>query len=385
MRLMGKGFIRGLRMDQERILEVLSRFAISGEYSHCEILNSGHINETYKVFFIRNGELKDYILQRVNTYVFKDPVAVMENIANVTEYIRAKIKATGISAKRFVLHYQKANDGKYYTILPNGEFWRCCRFIDDSVSFTETHNVTVAEESGKAFGKFQNYLADYPVKDLHIAIPHFHNTVNRYSIFKEAIENNLAGRKDSVRAEIDGYLELEEIATKLYKMQRAGELPLRVTHNDTKTSNVLFDAKTFEHLSVIDLDTVMPGLVACDFGDAIRIVGSTCGEDETDLSKISVDMEKYEAFTKGFVSTVKDMLTEKEVQTLALGALAMTVECGVRFLTDYLDGDKYFRVHYEDQNLDRARCHLVLANKMFEKLDEMQQIVYKYANDKNVG
>lgn len=366
-------------MEQKRVLEVLSRFSIAGEYSHFEVLESGHINETYKVYFIRDGELKDYILQRVNTYVFKDPVAVMGNIASVTEYIRAKIKATGISAKRFVLHYQKANDGKYYTILPNGEFWRCCRFIDDSVSFTETDNLKVAEESGRAFGKFQNYLSDYPVKDLHIAIPHFHNTVDRYRIFKEAIANDYAGRKASVQALIDGYMQLEEMATRLYKLQCAGELPLRVTHNDTKTSNVLFDAETYEHLSVIDLDTVMPGLVACDFGDAIRIVGSTCGEDEADLSKINVDMEKYEAFTKGFVQTVKDTLLPKEVETLALGAFAMTVECGIRFLSDYLDGDKYFRVHYEQQNLDRARCHLVLANKMLEKLDQMQEIVYKYA------
>ena len=366
-------------MEEKRVLEVLSRFSIGGEYSHFEILQSGHINETYKVYFIRNGEVKDYILQRVNTYVFKNPIAMMENVANVTEYIRAKIKATGISAKRFVLHYQKATDGKYYTILPNGEFWRCCRFIDDSISLLEAHNLTVAEESGKAFGKFQNYLSDYPVKDLHIVIPHFHNTVNRYSIFKEAIGNDFAGRKALIGEEIERYLKLEELATSLYKLQKAGELPLRVTHNDTKTSNVLFDAKTLEHLSVIDLDTVMPGLTACDFGDAIRIVGCTCGEDETDLDKINVDMEKYEAFTKGFVETVKDMLTEKEVDTLALGAFAMTVECGVRFLTDYLDGDKYFRVHYDQQNLDRARCHLVFAERMLEKLEEMQQIVYKYA------
>ena len=364
---------------QRKIAEVLARFSIVGEYSHYEILESGHINETYRVYFIRRGELKDYILQRVNTYVFKDPVALMDNIVSVTEYIRTKIKATGVSAKRFVLHYQKANDGKYYTVLEDGEFWRCCRFINDSVSFMEAGNAKVAEESGRAFGKFQMYLADYPVKDLNIVIPHFHNTVNRYKIFKEAIENDLAGRKALVQAEIDDYLAMEELATKLYKLQRAGELPLRVTHNDTKTSNVLFDAETQEHLSVIDLDTVMPGLVACDFGDAIRIVGSTCGEDETDLSKIAVDMEKYEAFTRGFVGELKGMLTQKEAETLALGAFAMTVECGIRFLSDYLDGDKYFRVHYEKQNFDRAKCHLVLAGKMLEKLDEMQSIVNQYA------
>ena len=368
-----------MSINEAKVLEALSRFAITGEYSHCEVLHGGHINETYRVYFIRNGELKDYILQRVNTYVFKTPVEMMENIVSVTEYIRAKIKATGISAKRFVLHYQKAKDGKYYTWLEDGSFWRCCRFIDNSVSFLEASTVKIAEESGRAFGKFQKYLADYPVKDLHIVIPHFHNTVNRYEIFKKAIADDLAGRKASVSAEIDGYLALEEVATKLYKLQRKGELPLRVTHNDTKTSNVLFDAGTHEHLSVIDLDTVMPGLVACDFGDAIRVGGSTCGEDEKDLTKVDVDMEKYEGFTKGFVSELRSMMTQREVETLALGALAMTVECGIRFLSDYLDGDKYFRVHYEGQNLDRARCHLALSKRMLERLDEMQQIVEKYA------
>jgi Ser/Thr protein kinase RdoA (MazF antagonist) len=237
----------------------------------------------------------------------------------------------------------------------------------------------LAEESVIAFGEFQVYLADYPVRDLNIVIPHFHNTVNRYKIFKEAVENDFAGRKAEAQELIDGYLALEELATKLYRLQRAGEVPLRVTHNDTKTSNVLFDAHDHKHLSVIDLDTVMPGLMAFDFGDAIRVVGCTCGEDETDEAKINVDMEKYEAFTRGFVSKVREMMTEKENETLALGAFAMTVECGVRFLSDYLDGDKYFRVHYPTQNYDRARCHLIFARKMMERLEEMQEIVYKYS------
>ena len=162
--------VEGMSIHETKVLEVLSRFAIAGEYSHFEVINSGHINETYRAYFIRNGELKDYILQRVNTYVFKNPVAMMENIVNVTEYIRAKIKATGISAKRFVLHYQKAKDGKYYTQLSDGEFWRCCRYIDDSVSFLEASTVKVAEESGRAFGEFQKYLAEYPVQNLHILL-----------------------------------------------------------------------------------------------------------------------------------------------------------------------------------------------------------------------
>ncbi len=364
--------------EEKQIIEVCEKFDIQGEYRRYERINSGHINTTYCVYFERHGELKDYILQRVNTYVFKDPVAVMENISQVTEYIREKIKAGGRSAKRHVLHYAKTPSGVYYAISGDGGFWRCCRFIEDSLSLTQTDDLQIIEESGKAFGEFQTYLADFPVKSLHIVIPHFHNTINRYQALAEAVENNEAGRLDEVKDVLAGYAALEMLATEPYKQQKQGILPLRVTHNDTKTSNVLFDRETHEHLSVIDLDTVMPGLVAFDFGDAIRAAASTSDEDEQDLSKVLLDLEKYEAFTRGFVGAVGGMLTAAEKESLALGALAMTAECGVRFLTDYLNGDKYFRIHYPKQNLARARCHLKLAQDMAAKLDIMSEIVKKY-------
>ncbi len=365
-------------MAEGQILEVCKRFHIQGEYQSFEIINSGHINTTYRVYFFRNGEMKDYILQRVNTYVFQDPIGVMENISSVTEFIRAKIKAKQATAKRNVLHYSATDEGKFYTFMPDGGFWRCCRYIDDSVCFEHTDDLKVIEESGKAFGEFQTYLSDYPVEKLHIVIPHFHNTVLRYQAFREAIEKDEAGRRKEVEEEIEGYFSVEEIATRPYRLQKEGVLPLRVTHNDTKTSNILFDATTYEHLSVIDLDTVMPGLVAFDFGDAIRVAASTSKEDESDLSKVAIDLEKYEAFTRGFVTALKGALTPAEQKTLALGAIAMTAECGMRFLTDYLNGDKYFKIHYPDQNLVRARCHLVLAKDMIAKLDQMQAIVEKY-------
>ena len=362
---------------EKQIREACDIFQIAGQYLGFEQVNSGHINTTYRVRFMRDEE-KNYILQRINTYVFADPVGMMENISSVTEYIRAKIKATGVTAKRSVLHYQKTATGEYYTYLSDGSFWRCCRFIDGSLSFLTPDTLSIVRSSGCAFGEFQQYLSDYPVEKLNIVIPHFHNTVNRYRLFREAIERNAAGRADEVGAEISAYFGLEEIATRLYKMQKQGILPLRVTHNDTKCSNVLFDEETFEYLCVIDLDTVMPGLLAFDFGDAIRIAASTGEEDEKDLDKVAVDMEKYEAFTQGFVSAVSHMMTDAEKANLALGAIAMTVECGMRFLTDYLAGDKYFRIHYEDQNLVRARAHLALAKDMVERLDEMQAIVEKY-------
>lgn len=367
-----------MQLTEKEMLEICGAFRIEGEYRSFEEINSGHINSTYRAYFIRRGEIKDYIVQKVNTYVFQNPIEMMENISSVTEYIRAKIKAKGISAKRFVLHYQSTAEGKYYYIRENGEFWRCCRFIENSISFLKPENVKVVEESGKAFGEFQKYLFDYPVKDLNIVIPHFHNTVMRYGAFRTAIEKDLAGRKSQIEEEIAGYFALEEVATEPYKMQCRGELPLRVTHNDTKSSNVLFDANTYDHLSVIDLDTVMPGLVAFDFGDAIRVAANTGEEDEQDLNNVAVDMEKYEAFTRGFVGEVGALLTENEKKSLALGAVAMTVECGMRFLTDYLDGDKYFKIHYSDQNLVRARCHLALARDMLKNFDEMKEIVEKY-------
>ena len=363
---------------EKQIQEVCQKFRIAGEYRCFEVIDSGHINSTYKVYFYRNNELKDYIVQKVNTYVFQNPIAVMENISAVTEYVRAKIKETQKTAKRNVLHYAKTDEDKYYVILEDGSFWRCCRYIDGSMSLTQTNDLKIIEESGKAFGAFLGYLTDYPVQDLHIVIPHFHNTVMRYHALKDAIAVNAAWRRDEVKDVIAGYEELKEIATKPYLMQCENVLPLRVTHNDTKTSNVLFDEETGVYLAAIDLDTVMPGLVAFDFGDAIRVAASTVDEDEKDLSKVALDLNKYEAFTRGFLSTLGHMLTEAEKKSLALGAIAMTTECGVRFLTDYLNGDKYFRIHYPDQNLARAKCHLTLARDMVKKLDQMQEIVNKY-------
>ena len=369
-------------MEQEKLIrDVCNNFSIAGDFRSYEVVTSGHINTTYKVYYFRHGELKDYILQCVNTFVFRDPVGVIENISSVTEYIRARIKERQATAKRSVLHYAKAKDGKFYTIMPDGSFWRCCRYIDDSVCMETTDNLLVVENAGKAFGEFQMYLRDYPVETLNIVIPHFHNTVMRYETFKKAVENDKQGRADSVRELIDGYLELEELATRLYRLQKQGVLPLRVTHNDTKLSNVLFDAKTLEHLSVIDLDTVMPGLVACDFGDSLRVVASTGEEDEQDLDKVALDLEKFDAFSRGFVGKVKDSITQAEKDTLALGAIAMTAECGIRFLGDYLDGDVYFKIHYPDQNLARAKAHLVLARDMVANLEKMQAIVQKYVGE----
>lgn len=367
-----------MKREEQTIIEVCKRFNLKGEYRYYEVLNSGHINTTYCVYFFRDNEIKDYILQKVNTFVFKNPEEVMENIASVTEFVRAKIKEKQPTAKRNVLHFSTTETGKYYTYMNEGEFWRCYRYIDDSVCFLKTDNLKIIEGAGQKFGEFQNYLADFPVKSLHIVIPHFHNTINRYEHLSEAVEKDVKGRATKVRDVVEAYMSIRDIAIKPYQLQKQGVLPLRVTHNDTKISNVLFDAKTLEPLSVIDLDTVMPGLVAFDFGDAIRICASTGEEDERDLNNVALDLEKYEAFTKGFVGEVKYSLSEDEKKTLALGAVAMTAECGARFLTDYLNGDVYFRTHYDEHNLVRAKAQLKLAMDMINHLNEMQAIIDKY-------
>lgn len=362
------------------IEDICREFGIEGDFKYFETITNGHINTSFKVYFYRDGAMKDYCLQRINAYVFKNPREVMENISNVTEYIRDKVKATGVTAKRAVLHFQSTSSGKYYYVGPNGGFWRCSRFIDDSETYNETDDLGVIEEAGKAFGDFQLKLADFPVEKLHITIPHFHNTIMRYEAFEEAVKNDAAQRRGSIEAEIEQYRALKETATEMYKMQRRGELPLKVTHNDTKCNNVLFDKETGEYLCVIDLDTVMPGLVGFDFGDAIRFIANSAEEDEKDLGKVGLDLIKYEAFSKGFTGKLKDAMTTAEKDTLALGALTMTTECGLRFLTDYLNGDVYFKTAYPEHNLDRARCQLALAKDMILKYDKMKAIVGKYAD-----
>ena len=367
-----------MTQEQLELIESICRkFQINGEFRGASVVTDGHINTTYKVDFFRHGELKPYILQKVNTYVFKNPVGVMENIISVTEHIRQKIKSTGETAKRLVLHYQTTADGACYQTTEDGGFWRSCRYIDESVCFCQAEE-EIMEEAGRAFGEFQRNLADYPVENLNIVIPHFHNTVMRFEALKTAVQNDFARRAKEVEEDIQGYLALEEIATRAYRMQRNGELPLRVTHNDTKCSNVLFDKETRSHLAVIDLDTVMPGLVVFDFGDAIRAGASTGAEDEKDLAKVGLDLKKFELFTKGFMSEVKTITSENERKAMALGAVAMTLECGARFLTDYLDGDKYFRVAYPEHNLVRARNQLKLGSDMVARLSEMEEIVKKY-------
>ena len=333
-------------------------FSVEGKPVSCERFGAGHINQTY---LVQTDADKRYVLQNINHFVFKDPVSLMDNAAGVTDHIRSK----GGKA----LHFLRTADGKAVHIDEAGDYWRVYEFVE-GLCLQAAQCPEDFYQSGVAFGQFQNALLDYPAATLSETIPNFHNTPDRYRQLREAIANNTAGRLDSCREEVEAYLALEEEASRLIGMG----LPLRVTHNDTKLNNVLLDEATHAPLCVLDLDTVMPGLAAYDFGDSIRFGASTAAEDEADATQMRLDMTLFTAFAKGFLQGAP-ALTAQEVDSLPLGAFTMTTECGVRFLTDYLNGDVYFRANDPKQNLLRCRTHIALARDILAHMPEMQAVI----------
>lgn len=349
---------------------ILSKFNID---TNIEVYGNGHINDTYLC-----ETAPRYILQRINTNVFKNPDNVMENIYNVTAHIRKKISVAGGNPDRETLTVIPTKNNEIYYKHSDDACFRLYKFIEDSVSYDTAIRPEILCYAGNAFGRFQKMLSDFPADKLHETILDFHNTPVRVQQLKTAMENNAAGRLDEVSAEIDFAMEYSKYASEITYSMASGEVPLRVTHNDTKLNNVLFDSKTDEGVCVIDLDTVMPGSLLYDFGDALRFGASNCAEDETDKGKIWFDLDKFEQFAKGFIGEVKDCLTEKEIELLPVSALLMTYECGIRFLADYLNGDTYFKIHREQHNLDRARNQFALVADIKSKLGKMADIVKKY-------
>lgn len=367
-------------MENNDIYELCETFGVKGEIVGVSILTSGHINSTFKVDVDDAGKRKTYIVQKVNDYVFKKPEELMENIINVTDFIRKKKTENGHGR---TLRFLKTQDGKGVAKVDK-EYFRIYEYVPNTETYDITDNPNIIYETGLAFGEFQSILSDYPAGTLHETIPNFHNTIDRFNNFEQAIINNFAGRADDVAYAIADYLDIKDLACQMTQMQQAGVLPQRVTHNDTKCNNVLFDVKTKKHACVIDLDTVMPGLAGFDFGDAIRFIANTATEDEKDLTKVELDLAKFRAFTEGFIDGCGESLTEKEIETLPLGAITMTAECGARFLTDYLDGDRYFKINYPEHNLDRALCQLKLAQDMIAKQPEMMQVIYECLSKKEL-
>lgn len=364
---------------EQAIQNVINCFQFQGELVEGVPYGSGHINDTYRVTFkLEDGTQKRYILQRMNNDIFKDPVGLMENIMGVTSWLRDKIIENGGDPERETLNVVKTTEDQNYCIDENGKYWRAYIFIEDATCYDAVEKPEDFYQSAVAFGHFQRLLADYPAATLTETIKDFHNTVDRFGKFKAALEEDVCGRAKDVQEEIQFVLDREDLAHILCDMQDKGELPLRVTHNDTKLNNIMIDNKTGKAMCVIDLDTVMPGLAINDFGDSIRFGASTGAEDETDLSKISCDLDLYEIYVKGFVEGCAGSLTKNELDMLPYGAMEMTFECGMRFLTDHLQGDTYFKIHRENHNLDRCRTQFKLVADMEAKLDQMKAIVDKY-------
>ena len=358
---------------------ICEMFNIEGEFVSATPYGSGHINDTKFVTTNDNGTENLYILQSINTNVFKDYVALMNNFSAVTDYLAAAIKKNGGDPTRETLNVVRTKDGNHHVVDEDGKVWRMLKFIKDSASFDKVEKPEQFYDSAVAFGNFQYMLRDYPADTLVEIIPNFHNTPDRLRLFREAVAKDACGRAASVKAEIDFVNAREAFANTLEDARKAGKLPLRVTHNDTKLNNILFDEKTGKALCIIDLDTIMPGYSVNDFGDSIRFGATTALEDEADLSKVNFDINLYELYVKGFIEGAKGGLTECELDLLPIGAMMMTFECGTRFLTDYLQGDTYFRTSRPGHNLDRARNQFKLVSDMEARLDEMRAIVKKYS------
>lgn len=353
-------------------------FAIDGTFKDCSPYGNGHINDTYLLTWQKEQKDDVYILQHMNKTIFTCPEKLMENIIGVTGFLKEKIKRNGGNPQRETLDFIFTPDRKPYFIDSYGEYWRAYHYVDQVYALDQVKNPDDFYQSALAFGRFQQMLADFPADTLHETIPDFHNTASRFKAFQKAVEDDVCHRAHEVQDEIHFVLEHEELAHALEKLSASGVCPLRVTHNDTKSNNVLIDQATGKGICVIDLDTVMPGLAVNDFGDSIRFGANTAAEDEKDLSKVSCSMELFEVYVKGFLEGCNGQLTDGEIETLPLGAKVMTYECGMRFLTDYLSGDTYFKIHRPEHNLDRARTQFKLVADMEDKWDEMQSIVRRY-------
>ncbi|MBR6595930.1 MAG: aminoglycoside phosphotransferase family protein [Oscillospiraceae bacterium] len=362
------------------IQEVLSAYDFPATLLGAVRYGQGHINDTFCVVCQpQEGDAIRFILQGLSSAAFPHPEELMENFIGITSYLRKTVIAQGGDPMRETLSLVNTRDGKPFYTDANGKVWRLTPFIENTDCF-QSATPELFEASARAFGRFQYMLQGYPAETLHETIVNFHNTEDRYNKFLAALEADKLGRAKDIQAEIDFVVSRKADCSVALQALRDGILPLRVTHNDTKLNNILIDRETGEGICVIDLDTTMPGLSMNDFGDSIRFGANHSKEDEKDLSKVNFDIELYEVFTRGFIQGAKGGLTEAEIKYLPWGARLMTLECGIRFLTDYLDGDNYFRIHYPEQNLDRCRTQFKLVKDMEEQWDAMAAVIEKYAH-----
>ena len=364
---------------KEKHKALVSKFDVEGIMLEAKPYGNGHINDTKYILMESDGEKHEYILQKINKNVFKKPDELMENYVGVTSFLREIIIKNGGDPERETINVIKARDGLNYHIDEDGEYWRLCKFVNNSMSYDKVEKPEQFYDSAVAFGNFQYLLKDYPAETLYETIVNFHNTPDRFRQLMDAVSADKCGRLAEVSAEVEFAKAREEFCGTLERAHKEGKLPLKVTHNDTKLNNILFDKTTGETLCVVDLDTIMPGYSVNDFGDSIRFGATTALEDETDLTKVNFDINLYELYVKGFIEGAKGGLTAGEIEMLPIGAIMMTLECGMRFLTDYLSGDTYFKISREKHNLDRARNQFKLVSDMEKVLPEMRAIVKKYA------
>lgn len=354
------------------IKHVLKKFRFEGKFADAQELLSGNINNTFRLSYLQaNGGMKDYILQQINTYVFKKPEEVMSNVHRVTEHLEKALREAGEDTERHVLRLISTKDDTWMYRDDENRCWRAYVFIDGAVAYDRPEKPEHFMECGRAFGNFQKMLFDFRAEELYDTIPNFHNTRKRFYDFVAAVAEDKGGRVRFLEKEIDFFFDRRKMMSQVVDMIERGEIPLRVTHNDTKMNNVMLDAKTGKGLCVIDLDTVMAGSVLYDYGDAVRFGASTAAEDEPDTSKIALDMDLFRAFTRGFISEVKGYLTETELRMLPLGIKIMTCELAMRFFTDYIDGDLYFKVRSPEHNLIRAHAQMKLLEDIEQKYDEL--------------
>ena len=359
-------------------VDILSAFAIDGEFVSCEPYGSGLINRTYVAVYNEGGRRVRYIVQRINTNLFKNVDGLMNNIKLVTEFNRAEILKRGGDPNRESLTLVPTKNGGTYLRTEEGDCYRVYVFIENAKGYDVVEKPEHFYESAVAFGKFAMLLDRFDSSKLFEVLPDFHNTVKRFSNFEKSLKADKFNRAIDVRKEIEFALNHEKITHTIVDLLASGEMPSRVTHNDTKLNNVLIDTHTDKAVSVIDLDTMMPGSICYDFGDSIRFGCNPCLEDTPETDKVIFNMPLFETYTKGYLSVFGDTITDVERKNLPMGAILMTYECGIRFLTDYLDGDVYFRKTREGQNIDRTRSQFKLVSDMEKRYDEMLSIVEKY-------
>ncbi len=350
------------------ILEIANLFLKDNHTETVQKLGNGHINDTY---LITSKSRRRYVLQQMNRRIFPEPQKVMENISLVTEYVQTKLHSEGGMKTLCFLNY----DGKKYYTDPDGGIWRMYHYIEDAVSLELISRDEDFYWSAVAFGGFQYMLRDFPAEKLYETLPDFHNTPKRFKDFLNSVKADRKDRAKTCQQEIQFVKSRESFYNILEESHKAGELPLRVTHNDTKLNNVLLNADTGRPLCIIDLDTIMPGYSVTDFGDSIRFGASTAKEDEKDLDKVHFSLQLYKVYLKGFMDGAKGIFSKQEMTLFPVGAKMMTMECGMRFLADYLDGDVYFKTQYPEHNLVRARTQFKLVEEMEENWDQMEKAI----------